>query len=189
MVVSNAHTNPQPFMGRMLRYESARARRSLWISYRTPIHFLPCASQSGKYFVQHSLHILVLILSPIEEGTGIVTDENGQKGRWIESDLPDAMRIWKPREARSVTVPFFTLLLLSLLSKFSFPVISYRGEARNAGELSRFDVDISNPAVPPAFTLRGMLFVDLKFDGKVSICVLLYLYHTITRVSLQSTSQ
>ena len=64
------------------------------------------------------------MISSTEEGVGIVTDENGVKGRWIESDLPDAMRIWKPREARSVTVPFLitflkltSLLIASLSSR------------------------------------------------------------------------
>lgn len=106
-LVAQAQADPQPFLGRYLRYENARARRSLWVSYRTPVHFMQCASQDGKLGAyMHSgfdTYFFILIsLYDIEEGADVVVDDNGVKGRWIESDLPDALRIWKPRDARSV---------------------------------------------------------------------------------------
>lgn len=58
-----------------------------------------CSPQNESYVYPHS----------IEEGPDIVTDDNGVRGRWIESDLPDALRIWKPRDARFV--PEFSRLL------------------------------------------------------------------------------
>ncbi|KAL5519269.1 hypothetical protein ACEPAH_952 [Sanghuangporus vaninii] len=127
-LVTQAQANPQSFMGRYLRYENARARRTLWISYRTPMYFMPCSSQD-------------------EEGPDIVTDETGVKGRWIESDLPDALRIWKPRDVK-------------------YPIVTFRGEARNIGDVSRSDKDALTPNVPAAFRQKGVLFTELKFDAQ-----------------------
>ena len=109
-LVSQAQANPKPFMGRHLRYESARAHRSLWISYKTPVQFMPCTSQDGTLnaYMRLLSHLFVcpydFVLFYPEEGNDIVVDENGTKGRWIESDLPDALRIWKPRDARYASV-------------------------------------------------------------------------------------
>ena len=50
------------------------------------------------------MFIYLACFDATEDGCDIAVDENGVKGRWIESDLPDALRIYKPRESRSVQI-------------------------------------------------------------------------------------
>ncbi|KAF8922105.1 hypothetical protein CPB85DRAFT_1427438 [Mucidula mucida] len=70
-------TEPKPFLGRHLRYEPARAFRTLLISYRSPVQFIPNAENS-----------------PAEYG----------RGKHVELDLPYAMRLWKPRNSRYLAI-------------------------------------------------------------------------------------
>ncbi|EJD03642.1 uncharacterized protein FOMMEDRAFT_166994 [Fomitiporia mediterranea MF3/22] len=127
-LVTRAQENPQPFMGRYLRCESARARRTLWISYRTPVQFIPCAPQHAQ------------------EGSEATVDDSQVKGRWVECGLPDALRIWKPRDVR-------------------FPIVTFQNDAKNIGDTSRFDRDDSTSGIAPAFRQKGILFTNLKFDA------------------------
>lgn len=49
-IVTRTQQVPQIFMGRQLRFELARAFRSLWISYRKPMQFIPSsADENGKF--------------------------------------------------------------------------------------------------------------------------------------------
>lgn len=49
-IVTRTQQIPQIFMGRQLRFELARAFRSLWISYRNPMQFIPSsADEIGKF--------------------------------------------------------------------------------------------------------------------------------------------
>lgn len=49
--------SPQPFAGRYLRYESARAFRSLWISYRSPTKFVPGGPDDQGISIRIYAHI------------------------------------------------------------------------------------------------------------------------------------
>ncbi|KAF8215991.1 hypothetical protein K438DRAFT_1954676 [Mycena galopus ATCC 62051] len=47
-LIHTLHSNaPKPFLGRVLRYEPARAFRTLLISYRTPVQSIPSADRKG----------------------------------------------------------------------------------------------------------------------------------------------
>ncbi|KAJ7070828.1 hypothetical protein C8F01DRAFT_1107992 [Mycena amicta] len=63
---------PKPFFGRVLRYEPARAFRTLLISYRPPVQFIPAT--------------------------------NGKDGEAIQLDLPHAMRMWRPRNSKYLSI-------------------------------------------------------------------------------------
>lgn len=66
---------PKPFLGRHLRYEPARAFRTLLLSYRTPMQFIPIADRDA------------------------VPGEHN-RGKHVELDLPYAMRLWRPRNSK-----------------------------------------------------------------------------------------
>ncbi|KAK0208832.1 hypothetical protein DFS33DRAFT_1380321 [Desarmillaria ectypa] len=68
-------TEPKPFLGRHLRYEPARAFRTLLLSYRTPMQFIP-----------------------ITDGDAVPGEHN--RGKHVELDLPYAMRLWRPRNSK-----------------------------------------------------------------------------------------
>ncbi|KIY51237.1 hypothetical protein FISHEDRAFT_70880 [Fistulina hepatica ATCC 64428] len=63
---------PKPFMGRLLRYEPARAFRTLLISYRVPRQIVPTVGTSTQ----------------------------PEQPQTIELDLPYAMRLWKPHNTK-----------------------------------------------------------------------------------------
>ncbi|KDR85423.1 hypothetical protein GALMADRAFT_234290 [Galerina marginata CBS 339.88] len=72
-LIQTLHSSaPKPFLGRILRYEPARAFRSLLISYRTPTQ----------------------LVGPLVANPPTITNAE------IELDLPEAMRIWKHRSSR-----------------------------------------------------------------------------------------
>ncbi|PBL00508.1 hypothetical protein ARMGADRAFT_382575 [Armillaria gallica] len=68
-------TEPKPFLGRHLRYEPARAFRTLLLSYRIPMQFIP-----------------------ITDGDAVPGEHN--RGKHVELDLPYAMRLWRPRNSK-----------------------------------------------------------------------------------------
>lgn len=73
-LIQTLHSSvPKPFLGRNLRYEPARAFRTLLVSYRTP-------TQIARY--------------------GNIGDSGDNSNAEIELELPDAMRIWKQRHSR-----------------------------------------------------------------------------------------
>lgn len=88
-------------MGRQLRFENAKARRSLFVSYRTPMQFTPCESPEGKIYRLYAPTGAPLTLTVAsEDGPDVTIDSKGVRGRWIEIDLPDVLRIWKPYQVR-----------------------------------------------------------------------------------------
>ncbi|KAJ7109996.1 hypothetical protein C8R44DRAFT_884008 [Mycena epipterygia] len=78
-LIHTLHSNaPKHFLGRVLRYEPARAFRTLLISYRTPIQFIPSGDRS--------------------KGGG----EN------VQLDPPLAMRLWRPRNSKFLSLLYNT---------------------------------------------------------------------------------
>ncbi|EPQ60378.1 hypothetical protein GLOTRDRAFT_124137 [Gloeophyllum trabeum ATCC 11539] len=73
-------TPPEPFLGRFLRFEPARAFRALLISFRAPIQPVP----SGN-----------------DEFSSICDYEESRK---IELDLPTSIRLWRSHGAKYVSV-------------------------------------------------------------------------------------
>ncbi|KAJ7751270.1 hypothetical protein DFH07DRAFT_531521 [Mycena maculata] len=78
-LIHTLHSNaPKHFLGRVLRYEPARAFRTLLISYRTPIQFIP----SG------------------DRGKG--------GGENVQLDPPLAMRLWRPQNSKFLSLLYNT---------------------------------------------------------------------------------
>ncbi|KAJ7675396.1 hypothetical protein B0H17DRAFT_135636 [Mycena rosella] len=106
-LINTLHSNaPKHFLGRVLRYEPARAFRTLLISYRTPMQFISSGDRS--------------------KGGG----EN------IQLDPPLAMRLWRPRNSK----------FLSLL---------YNTEAVDAENHSN---TVRDPASDPGLFLQPVVF-------------------------------
>ncbi|KAL0071781.1 hypothetical protein AAF712_000703 [Marasmius tenuissimus] len=85
-LIHTLHSNPpKPFLGRHLRYEQARAFRTLLVSYCVPIHHI-MATENG-------------------------TMESGIASNTIELDLPPAMRIVRSKHSRSHTINYNALAL------------------------------------------------------------------------------
>ncbi|KAF8221675.1 hypothetical protein L208DRAFT_659669 [Tricholoma matsutake] len=81
-LIHTLHSNPpKPFLGRTLRYEPARAFRTLLISYRTPVQYIPFNRETRS--------------------TG---NDLPKAGQTVELDLPNAMRVWKPRNSKFVSL-------------------------------------------------------------------------------------
>ncbi|KAF7311102.1 RNA binding protein [Mycena chlorophos] len=73
-LISSLHSAaPKPFFGRILRFERARAFRTLLISYRPPVQTIPSPNGKGP-------------------------------GETIELDLPHAMRMWRPRNSKYLSI-------------------------------------------------------------------------------------
>ena len=68
-------------MGRQLRFEAARAFRTLRISYRKPMRLIP-ANETSELTADATTHA------------------EGQPARLIELTLPSAMRIWRVPNSR-----------------------------------------------------------------------------------------
>ncbi|KAJ6504401.1 hypothetical protein DFH09DRAFT_292099 [Mycena vulgaris] len=78
-LIHTLHSNaPKHFLGRVLRYEPARAFRTLLISYRTPIQFIPSGDRS-----------------------------KGGGGN-VQLDPPLAMRLWRPRNSKFLSLLYNT---------------------------------------------------------------------------------
>ncbi|KAJ7161358.1 hypothetical protein C8R43DRAFT_331590 [Mycena crocata] len=76
-LIHTLHSNaPKHFLGRVLRYEPARAFRTLLISYRTPVQFIPSGDRSG--------------------------------GKNVQLDPPLAMRLWRPRNSKFLSLLYNT---------------------------------------------------------------------------------
>ncbi|KAL1748988.1 hypothetical protein HDZ31DRAFT_79329 [Schizophyllum fasciatum] len=76
-LINTLHSTPsKPFLGRILRYEPARAFRTLLVSYRTPKQLLPS-------------------IQPRDGGAEQATSE-----QLVDLDVPFAMRIWKSRASK-----------------------------------------------------------------------------------------
>ncbi|KAF7347648.1 RNA binding protein [Mycena venus] len=76
-LIHNLHSNaPKHFLGRVLRYEPARAFRTLLISYRTPVQYIPSGDRKG--------------------------------GQTVQLDPPLAMRIWRPRNTKYLSILYNT---------------------------------------------------------------------------------
>ncbi|KAF5385322.1 hypothetical protein D9615_001326 [Tricholomella constricta] len=76
-LIHTLHSNPpKQFLGRTLRYEPARAFRTLLISYRTPMQNIPGNSVEGSSL----------------------------KLQAVELDLPSAMRVWRPRNSKFYSI-------------------------------------------------------------------------------------
>ncbi|KAJ7897079.1 hypothetical protein B0H14DRAFT_390593 [Mycena olivaceomarginata] len=77
-LIHTLHSNaPKPFLGRALRYEPARAFRTLLISYRTPVQSIPPGDRNGG-------------------------------GQTIQLDPPLAMRVWRPRNTKYLSILYNT---------------------------------------------------------------------------------
>ncbi|ESK98071.1 rna-binding protein [Moniliophthora roreri MCA 2997] len=70
-------TPPKPFLGRTLRYEPARAFRTLLISYRTPTQDMPTEQNDADINIP---------------------------GQRVELELPFAMRIWKAKNHQQLSI-------------------------------------------------------------------------------------
>ncbi|TDL28259.1 hypothetical protein BD410DRAFT_353854 [Rickenella mellea] len=127
-IISEARSSPQLFLGRYLRYEPARAFRSLLISYRTPTQFLPNPGQHASE----------------DDNNNVFVNDDGVTGRLCELEPADAMRIWRPRNAR-------------------YPVILYKSEARDFDEM-RADVAQAVPTAADAFAGTGFFLDNMKYD-------------------------
>ncbi|KAJ7651730.1 hypothetical protein DFH06DRAFT_552250 [Mycena polygramma] len=77
-LIHTLHSNaPKHFLGRVLRYEPARAFRTLLISYRTPVQFIPSVDRKTR-------------------------------GETIQLDAPLAMRVWRPRNTKYLSILYNT---------------------------------------------------------------------------------
>ncbi|KAG1885960.1 hypothetical protein F4604DRAFT_1646552 [Suillus subluteus] len=80
MLIANLHSSePKQFMGRYLRYEPARALRTLLISYRTPRQFVPSSDTKSSF-------------------------GDLQDGKPVDLDLPWAMKISRVPGTRYLSV-------------------------------------------------------------------------------------
>lgn len=75
-------TPPKPFLGRILRYEPARAFRTLLVSYRAPKQLLP--SVQGRE----------------------CADDHVSREQLVDLEVPFAMRIWKSRSSKFYNVQY-----------------------------------------------------------------------------------
>ncbi|KAJ3511484.1 hypothetical protein NLJ89_g4071 [Agrocybe chaxingu] len=75
-LIQTLHSSaPKPFLGRILRYEPARAFRTLLISYRTPTHLARSVGPNESNLVSFA-------------------------SQEVELEVPNSMRIWKHRNSR-----------------------------------------------------------------------------------------
>lgn len=80
-LIHTLHSNPsKSFLGRNLRYEPARAFRTLLVSYRTPTQYIP-VNINRESQVHNNYH-------------------PHQTSQSVTLDLPFAMRIWKPANSK-----------------------------------------------------------------------------------------
>ncbi|KAF8078842.1 hypothetical protein FPV67DRAFT_1663522 [Lyophyllum atratum] len=83
-LIYTLHSNPpKQFLGRTLRYEPARAFRTLLISYRTPMQIIPSNNIDGNTSI----------------------GRESFRPQAIALDLPSTMRMWRPRNSK-----FYSLL-------------------------------------------------------------------------------
>ncbi|KII94122.1 hypothetical protein PLICRDRAFT_122139 [Plicaturopsis crispa FD-325 SS-3] len=83
VLIDTLHASPPPpFVGRYLRFERARAFRTLLISYRTPMQYIP---------------------GPAAESSP-TRPENHEPGRTIKLDLATDMKLWRPRGAKYLSI-------------------------------------------------------------------------------------
>ncbi|KZT30864.1 hypothetical protein NEOLEDRAFT_1174229 [Neolentinus lepideus HHB14362 ss-1] len=81
-LIHTLQTTPcEPFMGRTLRFEPARAFRTLLISFRAPIQLVPSGAEDD--FAASAAY---------------------QESLGVQLDLPVAIRFWRPRGAKYVSV-------------------------------------------------------------------------------------
>ena len=78
---------PKPFLGRVLRYEPARAFRTLLVSYRFVMKYVSTS-------LNNSIIRSPIYLCPVNYSSGPIKDQS------TEMELPTAMRIWKHHNSR-----------------------------------------------------------------------------------------
>lgn len=102
-------------MGRFLRYEPARAFRTLLISYRSvhSVSFLNsrltiphpfCCLVRSLYIIQSTQISSPMKYLPGRSSSVTTSTEASQEGTWAALDLPIAMKMWKNRNSRYVHV-------------------------------------------------------------------------------------
>ena len=101
-------TPPKPFLGRILRYEPARAFRTLLVSYRCVTHLilriypLICVLRTPKQLV------------PSLQGRDGEVDQAARE-QLVDIEVPFAMRIWKSRTSKwVVSLSAYTRKLIGL---------------------------------------------------------------------------
>ena len=85
------NSSPRPFLGRMLRYEPARAFRTLLISYRLAFLSRPVIVNDTHLYLRKPFQIMT------PEGLSRISVRNMPE---VPLDLPNAIRIWKPRNTK-----------------------------------------------------------------------------------------
>jgi len=85
------NSSPKPFLGRILRYEPARAFRTLLISYRSAFFELPDYCGFNRLSLRKPFQIMTPE-GPSRISARIMPD--------VLLDLPNAIRIWKPKNTK-----------------------------------------------------------------------------------------
>ncbi|KAF9460117.1 hypothetical protein BDZ94DRAFT_947042 [Collybia nuda] len=82
-LIHTLHSNPPKyFLGRILRYEPARAFRTLLISYRAPVQYI---STNANTHSPSEIH-------------------QSQCTQMVDLELPYAMRVWRPRNSKFISL-------------------------------------------------------------------------------------
>lgn len=124
-------------MGRFLRYEPARAFRTLLISYRS-VHSVSLLNP--MLTIPHPFRCLirwlyVIRLTPISSpkkylpnrSPGVVTStEASHEGTWAPLDLPTAMKMWENRNSKYVHVAHICMHLSRVAIGFFLLLIMRR---------------------------------------------------------------
>lgn len=87
-------------MGRHIRFEAAKAFRTLYLSFRNPMKFIPDSPEGSN-----------------------------ESGHWVKGEIPKEMRIWKPADARLVHFLLMHVCLTNV-APASYPIVSYNALAQ-----------------------------------------------------------
>ncbi|KAH9049351.1 hypothetical protein EDB84DRAFT_1115251 [Lactarius hengduanensis] len=117
---------PQSFMGRYLRLEPARSQRTLWISYRKPVEIIRDADRDQP------------------------TSSYSSKSRFVEFDLPKAMRVYRTLGSRRIEI------------LYNAPALQFDDNAE--ATLSQLSQEQDDPAA--ALSGSGLLLSPLQFDAQ-----------------------
>ncbi|KLO20673.1 hypothetical protein SCHPADRAFT_16570 [Schizopora paradoxa] len=195
--------SPKPFHGRTLRFESARAHRSLYLSYRKPRRFTPNAGNEVSRSSNEN-----------------DCEELGGGGRWVELDLPEHMHVVLPPDSKYAIVhynsdalekaglnprqPAFPAVSLDqledngrLFSNMEFDEKTMRDLASCFGPIEyfrRFVPTVDGPPAPPGHDTARSPRMDeyvweVKWDHRDDCIIALNTLKTIPHICASWTAQ
>jgi len=146
LLIETLNANPpNPFLGRILRYEPARAFRTLIISYRFVLQYVSTS-------LNNSIVRSPIYTCPMNYSSGPIKDQ------LTEMELPTAMRVWKHNNSRLESMGLCTRRLLN--NSFRFHSILYNAQALQAAE---------NQSRPGPSESEAVSLHPLKYDEEVHI--------------------